>query len=907
MSVKRDVAECATSYVTLSPGTRIGPYEVTSLIGAGGMGEVYLASDTNLLRHVAIKVLPEAVAQDRERLARFDREARTLAALNHPHIAQIYGLERSSGMTALVMEWVEGSTLADLIVRSPGARAASGLPVDEALAIARQIAEALEAAHEQGIIHRDLKPANIKVTRDGTVKVLDFGLAKVVTPASSVAGTSQAPTVTTPVLLTGTGVILGTAAYMSPEQARGHLLDRRTDLWSFGAVVFELLTGRRAFSGDSTEDALAAVLAKDPQWETLPAEVPDGVRRLLQRCLQKDRTRRLDSATVAKWELEDALQSPTGHTASPTLPTARHVAPLWGALGVAVLAAGSLAVPAVQHLREQPSAVAEQMRTDIVTPDSTEPLSLALSPNAHALAFVAGADGETALWVRDLGVADARSLPGTEGATYPFWAPDGQTVGFFADGQLKRVEVTGGAPPQTLASTGAVARGGTWNRDNVVMFAPSGAGPLFRLTSQGGTLQQVSTLAAGQAGHRFPQFLPDGRRFLFYAVGREDAGGIFLGSLDSSDTLRVTPAETAGVFVSPGWLLWVRGGALVAQRLDVDRGTLVGDLVTVADKVAVEASEFFAGVSVAEAGAVAYRGGTGVRQQLEWLDRSGRTLGALGEPRLGGFGTPSIAPDGRRVAVSLTTQGNPDIWVVEDERTSRLTFDAGVDRFPVWSFDGNQIAFTSDRTGQSNIYITGSAGGGTERLLVGSDQYKNATDWSPDGQYLLYMSQAEASRGGFDIWVQPLSGDRQPWPLLQTSAAERDGRYSPDGRWVAYTSTESGRREVYVRPSALPGTSSAAVGQWQISTAGGAFPYWAPDGRELYFLNLAREMMAAPITGLRDSLEHGQPTMLFRAPSRGLNSRQYDVSRDGRFLFVTTLDDDTPPIRLIQHWTPAVR
>ncbi|MEQ1758407.1 MAG: protein kinase [Vicinamibacterales bacterium] len=881
--------------MTLTPGTRIGPYLVDVLIGVGGMGEVYRATDTRLKRLAAIKVLPEAVAADAERLARFQREAEVLASLNHPNIAAVYGLEEEAGVKAIAMELVDGESLADRLSRG-------ALTVPEVLQMARQIAAALEAAHDQGIIHRDLKPANIKVTRDGTIKVLDFGLAKVVESVSAQPQASEAPTLTSPMLLTGAGVILGTAAYMSPEQARGGPLDRRTDLWSFGAVVFELLTRRRAFAGDSTQDALAAVLAKDPEWETLPDEVPDGVRRLLRRCLEKDRRHRLDSARVVRWELDDALQSPTGNAASPTLPPARSMAPLWAALGVAVLAAGLLSVPAVQHLREQPSEVGLETRTDIVTPDSTDPLSLALSPDAHALAFVAGADGESALWVRDLGEAEARPLPGTEGAAYPFWAPDGRSLGFFAEGQLKRVEVTGGAPPQTLTSTGAVARGGTWNRDNVVLFAPSGAGPLFRLTSSGGEVAQVSTLAPGQAGHRFPQFLPDGRRFLFYAVGRDEAGGIFIGSLDSADTVRVTPAETAGFFLSPGWLLWVRGGALVAQRLDVDRGTLLGELVTVSNEVATDAPERFAGVSVSAAGGVAYRGGAGLRQQLQWLDRIGRTLGTLGEPRSGQtLQSQTIAPDGRRVAVSLTAQGNQDIWIMEDARTRRLTFDSGVDRFPVWSFDGRQIAFTSDRTGQSDIYVTGSAGGGTEQLLVASAQYKNATDWSRDGRYLLYQSQAEASRGGFDIWVQPLSGGAPPWPLLQTPAAETNGKFSPDGRWVAYTSNESGRREVYVRPFASDGPS-AAVGQWQISNAGGENPSWAPDGRELYFLNPAREMMAAPIAGLGDALEHGQPTMLFRAPLSGVNN-SFKVSVDGRFLFLTTLEDDTPPIRLIQHWT----
>ncbi len=906
------------------------------------MGEVYRATDTNLKRQVAIKVLPASVSGDPDRLARFQREAEVLAALNHPHIAAIYGLEKSSGITALIMELVEGPTLADRIAQG-------AIPLDEALPIARQIAEALEAAHEQGIIHRDLKPANIKVREDGTVKVLDFGLAKAMEPAGAASvNASMSPTLS--LHATQAGVILGTAAYMSPEQARGSAVDKRADLWAFGVVLYEMMTGTRLFEGATISDTLAAVLKTEPDWTALPAHTPAPIRKLLRRCLQKDRKQRFESAADARLEIEDALTTPAADASTTaTASSSRGARLAWLVVSAAVLGMAGLAVPAVRHLREAPPLVAPETRVDLVTPVGGDPLSFALSPDGRQIVFVAAGDGVARLWLRSLGATTAQPLAGTDGAASPFWSPDSRSVGFFANGQLQRLDLGGGAPRRLAAAPGA--RGGTWNADGVILFAPSAGGPLARVAATGGPAVPVTTLDR-QTSHRFPVFLPDGRHFLFHAPGGPDTGGIWLGALDAKIPTRLTAADTAGTYLPAGldlevtradalreggpglaeavgeggWLLWVRGGTLVAQRLDLAGLALTGDPVPLADAVAVDAVNRSA-VSVSATGLVAYRSGGASRRHLTWRGRTGTVLGTLGAPDENGLSFPSVAPDGRRVAVSRTVQGNTDLWLLDGTRTSRFTFDAGTDRNPVWSPDGGRIVFESDRTGVRNLYVKDASGAGTETLLVDSAQTKVATDWSADGRFLLYTSTDPQT--GYDLWARPMMGDQPPWIVLKTPFEERNGRFSPDGRWVAYMSNESGRMEIYVRPfvppassgtasEAVSGASSGAVagaaapapsGQWQVSTAGGIYPSWRADGQALYYLGPDGAMMAAPITTRGTALEPGTPVALF--PTRifgNLQGRQYDVTRDGRFLINTVLDDAAAtPITLIQHWTPPTK
>ncbi len=902
---------------TLTPGTRLGAFEILSSLGEGGMGAVYRAHDAKLHRDVAIKVLLPAVANDPDRLARFRREAQLLASLNHPNIAAIYGLEESEGTLALVMELVEGPTLADRIAQGP-------LPLDAVLPIAQQMAEALEAAHEQGIIHRDLKPANIKVRPDGVVKVLDFGLAKAMDPA----GASSDHAMNSPTIslhATQAGMILGTAAYMSPEQASGKPVDKRSDLWAFGVVLLEMLSGRRVFDGETVSHVLAAVLTKEPDWTTLPATTPAPVRKLLRRCLEKDRRKRLADAADARLEIDDALTAPAADPspagAAASTASARGTRLAWVVAAVAVLGAAALTVPAVRHLREAPPA---ETRVDIVTPAGGDPLAFALSPDGRQLVFVAAGDGASRLWLRSLSTTTAQPLPGTDGARYPFWAPDSRAVAFFADGQLKRLDLGGGAPRALAAAPSG--RGGSWNADGVLLFAPNIVGPLFRVAAAGGDAAPVTTLDR-QTSHRFPVFLPDGRHFLFYAQGGPDTGGIHLGALDAGAPTRLTAADTAATYLPSealregGWLLWTRAGTLVAQCLDLARRALTGDPVPLADAVASDGS-FRSAVAVSATGLVAYRGGRASRRQLTWVDRTGKVLGTLGAPDEHTLVSPRVAPDGRRVAVSRIVQGNEDLWLLDGARTSRLTFDAGADHVPIWSPDGRRLVFDSDRTGVHDLYGKDASGAGVEARLVASAQPKIATDWSADGRFLLYDS-LDPQTGG-DLWAQemdPSTGaaraGRAPGTVLRTPFTEGWGRFSPDGRWVAYQSNASGRPEIYVRPWTLPAAAGAAApaptAQWQVSTAGGITPVWRADGQALYYLGPDGALMAAPVTTRGTALEPGTPVALF--PTRivggggdGNQGRQYDVTRDGRFLINTVLDDAAAtPITLILNWRPDAK
>ena len=560
--------------MTLATGTRLGPYAIVSAIGAGGMGQVFRARDTKLDRDVAIKILPEAFAHDADRLARFTREAKTLASLNHPHIAGIYGLEESGGVSALVMELVDGEDLSQRIARG-------AMPLDEALPIARQIAEALEAAHAQAIIHRDLKPANVKVRADGAVKVLDFGLAKAVeTTAGSLPNMSMSPTITTPAM-THVGTILGTAAYMSPEQAKGQTVDRHADIWAFGAVLYEMLSGYHAFAGEDISDTLANVLKAEPDWSRLPADLSPRVRLALRACLQKDPKQRIGDAQSVRLALDGAFETAASQvTAAPSASASRGRL-AWMVAAVAVLGMVVITVPALSHLRETPPSAPPETRTEIVTPATDQPTSFALSPDGRQIVFVASGDGASRLWLRALATTTAQPLPGTEGAVRPFWAPDGRSIGFFAGGTLKRLDFGGGAARVLAPAINGL--GGTWNADGVIVFAPSGTTPLMRMSAGGGAAVAVTTLGAQQTGHFAPSFLPDNRRFLFSVRGVADTAGIYLGTLDGSAPTRLTPEGSAKAYLPTGWLLWVRAGTLVAQRLDLIKPALTGEPMTVAD------------------------------------------------------------------------------------------------------------------------------------------------------------------------------------------------------------------------------------------------------------------------------------------------------------------------------------
>ena len=891
----------------LTPGTRLGPYEIQSALGAGGMGEVYRARDTRLKRDVALKILPESFATDPDRLARFQREAEVLASLNHPNIAAIHGIEEGPAeaghhVRALVMELVEGETLADRIARGP-------LPLDEALPIARQIAEALEAAHEQGIIHRDLKPANIKVRPDGTVKVLDFGLAKALHGPLPDANVSHSPTLS--IAATGAGIVLGTAAYMSPEQARGKTVDRRTDLWAFGCVLFEMLTGAPAFAGEDVTEIIAAVVMKDPPFETLPSQIPPAIQTLLRRCLRKDRRDRLPDAGAARVEIQDALnpqQAPMAAQGQVHVRSAgtRPFVP-WSIAAVATIAAIVAGVPYL--VRSSPDAAA--IRFFVEPPDGlsidtvgsaggTAQAPVVISPDGRQVAFVTrNKAGTRQLWVRPLDGLDARLLNGTDGAMSPFWSYDSRFIGFFADGKLKKIDISGGAP-FTLADA-PDPRGGAWNADDVIVFSP-GAGPLKKVSAAGGDPTDATTLASGEVRHNRPFFLPDGRH-LFHNV-QGGAPGIYLSSLDSTERKPIAlNTDTVPVMFSQGHLLFVRQGTLVAQPFNEASLELTGEAVPVAEEIQITGGPlpFIAILSASDTGVLVYR--TGVNSNgstLQWVDRSGNRLGTLGEEA--DYGDVALSPDATRVAVSVLdrARNTRDLWIYDIMRgiRTRFTFDAGDERFASWTPDGSHIVFSSNRVGNEDLYRKSSNGAGVEEAVLTAEGTQRPFSWSSDGRYLLYESGTPP-----DIWVLPTFGDRKPFPLLETPFVEAQPRLSPDGKWVAYQSNESGRAEVYV--TGFP----KAAGKWQVSTSGGSWPAWNGAGTELFYVNTnTSEFLAADVSSEADGFRVRGVQPLFQISARILGS-SYAATPDGKRFLVNTIPESVSvaPLTVVVNWAAALR
>ena len=865
------------------------------------MGQVYRATDTKLKRQVAIKILPPSLAAGADRLARFQREAEVLASLNHPNIAAIFGLEESGGMTALVMELVEGDDLSQRIARG-------AIPLDEALPIAKQIAEALEAAHEQGIVHRDLKPANIKVRADGTVKVLDFGLAKAMEPTGAMSpGLSMSPTLS--LQATQAGMILGTAGYMSPEQAKGRAVDKRSDVWAFGAVLFEMLTGQRAFGGDDVSEVLSRVLQREPAWAALHSEVPLRVQQVLRICLQKDVKQRAHDIADIRLALEGAFETAASQTVAPTTSSAKGGRLVWmAAFGVALLAAVALAVPTVRHLREAPPPVPPEMRLEITTPATTDPVSLAISPDGQQIVFVATEEGRSRLSVRSLDAVSARPLTGTEGASWPFWSPDGRSVGFFADGKLKRIDVDGG---QLQSLTDAPAgRGASWNRDGTIIFTPDQtSSPIFRIPAAGGAPSPLTRPESPkQTSHCFPQFLPDGRHFLYYVQGVPESRGIYIGDLQGSQTRRLLDANSAAVYAAPGRLLFVRQGTLFAQEFDLPRLELIGNASPVAERIALNTGALgSAAVSASTAGPFVYRtGSAGGLRQFVWLDRSGKDIGKAGD-RLSATSV-DLSPDGRRVAQTQQVNQSVDVWLLELGRgvLSRFTFDPAIDAYPIWSPDGSHILFASSRKGPFDLYQKPAIGAGTEELLLATVQDKGPTDWSPDGRLLLYRSVDPKT--GYDLWALPMNGDGKPFPVVQTNFDERDAQFSPDGKWIVYQSNESGRFEIYIQPFPGPGS------KLQVSTNGGAQVRWGPNGKELFYIALDARLMAVPIrlASNPQTAEPGSPAPLFATrvsgALQGTIMQQYDVSSDGqRFLINTITEEAASPITVILNWKPRAK
>jgi len=927
--------------LSLSPGTRLGPYEITSALGAGGMGEVYRARDTKLNRDVAIKVLLPAVANDPDRLARFSREAQVLASLNHPNIAAIYGIEETSGVTALVIELVGGEDLSQRIARG-------AIPINEALPIARQIAEALEAAHDNGIIHRDLKPANIKVRPDGTVKVLDFGLAKAVDPtAGSSATAMNSPTLS--IHATQAGIILGTAAYMSPEQAKGKSVDRRADIWAFGAVLFEMLTGKRAFAGDDISDTLVSVLRDDPDWSALPTETPSGVAQAIRLCLRKDSKQRVRDISAVRMAMDGAFESSARHTMPESVqPGALSPLRPWLLAIVAVLITGAVGIFVWSVTRPGARTAAAITRFSIVPPQSL-PMSgyrnVAISPDGSHIAYVTRGDGvRNVLAVRRLDQLEAVTLPGTDGARDMFFSPDGQWIGFFTQAELRKVSV-GGGPVITVARSGA-SYGGSWSDDNTIVFGTeAGSTGLLRVPAGGGEPKVLTTVDTqeGETDHGLPSVLPGGRGLLFtvrtdlsLSDNREAASAsrhlvavldfatgqrkiLIRGGSDAvyTDTIAASPGAikaNAAVSRPPGYLVYAASGTLRAVGFDPTRLEVVGDPMPVVDHVVV-AETGAASFALARTGTLIFQPGDASqapRRQLVWVDRSGREELIPVPPRA--YVVPRLSPDGKRLALDVRDQDG-DIWTLDLAKPllTRLTFDPGLDIQPVWTHDGRHIIFSSRRSGQQNLYWHAADGTGADARITSTEengQGQFPSTVTPDGKQLIAHVGSTAT--GFDVIQFPLpdsaaNGSVVPAArgerLVQTPSTDFAADISPDGRYLAFNSDESGAMEVYVRP--YPKT---ADGKWQVSTGGGTRPAWARNGRELFYVNAAGTLTSVAVQSIGGTFSAGVPAAVFPAKYAVLvNVRNYDVSADGRrFLMikeVTSGEDAAPPsLVVVLNW-----
>jgi Tol biopolymer transport system component len=889
----------------MTPGSRLGPYEITAKLGEGGMGEVWRATDTRLKREVAIKVLPAAFTADKERLARFEREAQLLAQLHHPHIASIFGLEESDGVRALVMELVEGPTLAERMADGP-------VPLDEALAIARQIAEALEDAHEHGIIHRDLKPQNVKVRADGTVKVLDFGLAKAMEPggASSAADLARSPTLMNSPTLTvapGTqlGVILGTAAYMAPEQARGGATDKRADIWAFGVVLYEMLAGRSLFAGETVSDTLAGVLKTEIDFARLPQATPAAVRRLLRWCLERNPRNRLHDIADARLLLAEAAERE-----SPAQPAARSRVARWvpWLLAAAGLGLGAAGLRVAKRGPRVAAASAPITRVRLL-PAATGKIDgfPSLSPDGRTLVFeIFGEDGVGRLQSYSFDTGDSRPLPGTEHGEQPFWSPDGRWLGFFAGGRLAKLELaTGLTQPLAAASD---PRGGCWSESGDIVYTPNSSSGLFRVPAAGGKAERVTQVdpKKGEQSHRLPLCLPGARAIVYTVLASAQGSGLVWRSLGDGTEHRLAPEISRTAFDARGYLLWVRQSALVAQAFDPARGELRGDPAAVSPQVGFDGQRAGFAWFDAAGGVVVTRSGLEKTTELRWFDRAGQPLEAVTSP--GTYTEPALSPDGTRVAVTVSQRMSPlgNIWVFATDakdRGSRVTFDdRSGSSTAVWLEGGRSLAFSFSEGDAYGIGRRAADGtGSTETLWKGSNQafIDDATARGP-----LAVMEIFDQDGGFDLWLLPLAGDRRARRFGDGSQASRaHGAFSPDGRLLAYASDESGLSQVYVAEVDAPSN------RWQVTTDGGDLPQWRPDGKELYWEGADRMLHAAAVQSLAP-FAVGPATSLFRLrvpkPSLTGNHSFYAPARDGqRFLVRAWIGEESEPgMTVTMNWQP---
>jgi len=873
--------------MSLPSGTKLGPYEIQAPLGAGGMGEVYRARDNRLERTVAIKVLPEHLSSNPEAKQRFEREARAISSLNHAHICALYDVGTQDGVDYLVMEYLEGQTLADRLQKG-------ALPIEQVLKLGIEIADALDKAHRQGIVHRDLKPGNIMLTKAGA-KLMDFGLAKPAQVAFIASANVGTPTLSN--RLTVEGTIVGTFQYMAPEQLEGKEADPRSDIFALGALLYEMETGKPAFSGKTPASVIAAILASEPKpVATSPFSSAAELDRLIRTALAKNPDERWQSAQDISIVL---VSIATTRDQSP-----ERLRSLWqtaaGLLAVATLALGAFLL--FHRTNTSPTL----LRLAIPPPpnanfSSTEKL-LAISPDGRRVAFTAvDREGQRSLWIRPLDSLEARVLPATDDADSPFWSPDSKLIGFFSHSKLKKIDPVGGQP-EVICDAGADPGGATWNREGVIVFAPNFEGVLYRVPASGG--QPVAVTEAykthDEANHIWPEFLPDGHHFLFLVYGRDDLG-VHLGSLDSKEHHLVLRENSTAAYVEPGYLLFGRNGVLMAQRFDAERAQTSGEPIRVADTVEAASGGGYA-FSVSNNGVLVYWTGRRFNPaQLVWYRRDGTLLGTLGP--VGPFRGPRISPNGRVVVVDrLESDTDFSIWLIDARGVpTRFTF-GDYDLNPIWAPDGNGIIFASPRDGlPPNLFQKNVAGGSEERRLMHSVVDSIATDWSRDGRYVVYMANELGTN--WNVWAMPFKDNQAPQPVLRTQFNEMDARISPDGRWIAYVSDESGKWEVYVQRFLSPG------GKWQVSSAGGKQPQWSHDGKELFYVASDQKLMAAPVRP-GASLDPGTAKQLFQLHATAdFFGTSYDVAADGQRFLVTTLvgEEASPPLNVIVNWTEALK
>jgi serine/threonine protein kinase/Tol biopolymer transport system component len=898
----------------IAAGSRLGPYEIRSALGAGGMGEVWRACDTRLGREVAVKVLPAHLSSSAELRGRFEREAKTISALSHPNICALYDVGNQDGVEYLVMELLEGETLAQRLLRG-------ALPLERVLTFGSQIASALAAAHRRGVVHRDLKPGNIMLTASG-VKLLDFGLAKAFERSLDATGSGQAaagqhptaednitalPTVRGNADLTQEGTILGTFQYMAPEQLEGKPVDARTDLFALGVVLYEMATGKKAFAGASQASLISSIMTEEPPpisaSQPLTPPALDGIVRA---CLAKDPEDRWQSArdvqTQLAWISERRLQEPASVSFPPARRRRERIA--WALATAFLLAALAIAIlPRLRSQAERPVTILQVLPP----PGAAFAMQEAprLSPDGRRLAFVAvDAAGRARLYVRPLDSVSATLLSETDGASMPFWSPDSRSLAFFAGGKLKVVGVAEGRP--RILSDAPVGRGGAWNQDGSIIFVPSPPEPPELVPASGGAARPIPLGDFSSVARRFfPDFLPDARRYLFLAPdGSRRERTVRVGVLGSQEEHPLLDAKWSAAFARPDYVLFRREAALFAQRFDLVRLQPSSEPFAVASDVGFNPITWQALFSVSSNGTLAYQSAAAVETQLVRVDRGGREIGRVGEKGI--FNSLSLSPDGKRVAYDRAdpTTGEVNVWLVESEPGStaptRFTFGAAINFFPIWSPDGTWLVFATLRQGPPQLYQKVSSGAGDEEPLLRTERGKIPTGFSPDGRYLVYA--VLEAKTGFDLWVLPLFGDRRPFPFLQTEAAEVGGQISPNGRWMAYASNESGAYEIYVRP--FP----PAPGKWQVSREGGSQPRWRADGRELFYISTDRKMMAVQVQTDKPAFESGAPQALFETRVSNVEGSnpwsQYGVSADGHAFLVNRLVTETSitPITVVLNW-----